>query len=170
MESCSSTSRLLSSPVSSLTRSTLKSKDSSPRTVLNDLENVSRTTEGDGSSFGDLTIRSTPPEFKGTGHSGKKQMSPCKFLWTLLSSSLRRRISKGEIYQPPLRCFSHEEILIATNDFDPGEKTIIMPCILMKLYCDPPTIDYFHFLSQQIWWDKVGTQRCTGETSGMGRL
>ncbi|XP_031385185.1 probable receptor-like serine/threonine-protein kinase At5g57670 isoform X2 [Punica granatum] len=119
-ESYWSTSKLMSSPVSSLIE--LKSKNSSPRTVLDDFLDISQSTVGDSSCFDDSTVRSSTHDFKGTEPDRKKQMSPCKFISSLLNSSLRRRngrASKGQKYQPPLRCFSHEEILNATNNFHP---------------------------------------------------
>ncbi|XP_030523655.1 probable receptor-like serine/threonine-protein kinase At5g57670 [Rhodamnia argentea] len=99
-----------------------KSTRFSPTTVLDDLEKDSWTTTDEyTSSFRDSIVAATPPRPQNVkaGSIRRKCASPCKFIYSLLISPFRKRNTKTESHQPPLRCFSHEKILNATNNFHP---------------------------------------------------
>lgn len=101
-----------------------KSKSFSPRTVLDDLERDSWTTTDEyTSSFQDSIVAETPPRPQNikAQSNRRKCASPCKFIYSLFISLFRKGNTKTESHQPPLRCFSHEEILSATNNFHPGK-------------------------------------------------
>ncbi|KAL5773101.1 hypothetical protein ACOSP7_012717 [Xanthoceras sorbifolium] len=103
-----------------------KTKIASPRTVLDELEGESNSTEDDTLSFEDssITTQSPPPmrpnKFKGQSNRSWKGMSPGRFITSLFSSPMSRRnrtFSNKEKPQPLLKCFSYEEISNATNTF-----------------------------------------------------
>ncbi|KAL3746120.1 hypothetical protein ACJRO7_015125 [Eucalyptus globulus] len=99
-----------------------KSKTFSPTTVLDVLEKDSWTTTDEyTSSFRDSIVAATPPQPQNikARSNRRKCASLCKFLYSLFISPFRKRNTKTESRQPPLRCFSHEEILNATNNFHP---------------------------------------------------
>ncbi|KAI3434316.1 Protein kinase domain-containing protein [Psidium guajava] len=99
-----------------------KTKRFSPTTVLDDLEKDSWTTTDEyTSSFHDSVVAATVPRPQNTKarSNRRKCASPCKFIYSLLISPFRKGNTKTESHQPPLRCFSHEEILNATNNFHP---------------------------------------------------
>lgn len=101
-----------------------KSKISSPRTVLDELEAASQSTEDDTLSSGDSTITDLPsvtPSFRAKSNTRKQGFSPCTVIFSLLGSPFRKRNSAKGMRQPLLRCFSYEEIVNATNNFNPGE-------------------------------------------------
>ncbi|KDO62429.1 hypothetical protein CISIN_1g008650mg [Citrus sinensis] len=99
-----------------------KSENPSPRTVLDELEGESNTTEDDTFSVEDSSISQSPPQApktKGLSNT-RMRMSPGKFFTSILSSPLRKRngsLSNKEKHQPLLTCFSYEEISSATNNF-----------------------------------------------------
>ncbi|KAJ0090111.1 hypothetical protein Patl1_14355 [Pistacia atlantica] len=101
-----------------------RSKNPSPRTVFDQLEEESNSTEDDTFSFEDSSIISQSPlqtpKFKGRFNKGERTMSPYRLITSFLSSPLSRRnrsLSNKEKHQPLLKCFSYEEISNATNNF-----------------------------------------------------
>lgn len=102
-----------------------KSKNPSPRTVLDELEGESNTTEDDTFSFEDSSISQSPPlapKFKSLSNP-RKRMSPGRIFTSFFSSPLRKRngsLPTKEKQQPLLKCFSYKEISNATNNFHPG--------------------------------------------------
>lgn len=103
----------------------------SPKRVLDISEGDSNSTEEDSSSFGDSSITTeSPPLAPGskTESNFRNLKSPFQrissFLRSPFDSSVRRKsnevISGKEQQKPLLRCFSYEEIAIATNHFHPG--------------------------------------------------
>ncbi|KAF3452838.1 hypothetical protein FNV43_RR03271 [Rhamnella rubrinervis] len=110
------------SPAHSSIVSETKSKNPSPRTVLDELETEYQSTEDDTFSCGDSTITDVPPmdpKFRNQSNQGKQGLSPCKLIFSLLGSPFRKRNSSKDMRQPLLRCFSYLEIMNATNDFHP---------------------------------------------------
>lgn len=115
----------VASPVEKHIFQETKSENPSPRTVLDELEGESNTTEDDTFSFEDSSISQSPPQAsKSKGLSvTRKRMSPGKFLTSIFSSPLRKSngsLSSKEKHQPLLTCFSYEEISNATNNFHSG--------------------------------------------------
>ncbi|KDP43801.1 hypothetical protein JCGZ_23009 [Jatropha curcas] len=106
------------------TESKIKIQNPSPRTVLDELDGESHSTEDDtisfeGSSSTESSSPSLPSKLKPESKS-RKQMYGCKIISSFFTSSLRKRtasFSKKEKQQPLLRCFSYEEIANATNNF-----------------------------------------------------
>ncbi|KAF5749452.1 receptor-like serine/threonine-protein kinase [Tripterygium wilfordii] len=108
------------SPVEKHVFSETKRKNTSPRTVLDEIEGESQSTEEETCSFGDSTITYTesPP----LAPKINKQISPYKLVYSFLKSPLRkinRSLSKKDKHQPFLKCFSYDEISNATNNFEP---------------------------------------------------
>lgn len=102
------------------------STNPSPRTVLVELETEYQSTEDDTLSYGDSTAADlTPlgPKLGDQTSQRKQALSPCKLIFSFLGSPFRKRNYGKEIKQPLLRCFSYEEIMNATNEFHPGEKS-----------------------------------------------
>ncbi|XP_058187570.1 probable receptor-like serine/threonine-protein kinase At5g57670 [Rhododendron vialii] len=98
----------------------------SPRRVLDIIEGDSNSTEEDSSSFGDSSITTeSPPLAPRSNYRNLK--SPFQrissFLRSPFDSNVRRKsnevIPRKEQQKPLLRCFSYEEIAIATNHFHP---------------------------------------------------
>lgn len=117
------------SPAISSIVSETKSKNPSPRTVLDELETEYQSTEVDTFSCGDSTITDVPPldlKFRSQTNQRKQGLSPCKLIFSFLGSPFRKRNSSKEMRQPLLRCFSYEEIMNATNDFHPGENAVLL--------------------------------------------
>lgn len=121
---------------------TLKPKrpNPSPRTVLDELETESHSTEDDTFSSGDSSTTESPPlppKFKGLSKT-RKQMSAYKIISSFFTSPLRKRngsFSNKEKQQPLLKCFSYEEIANATNNFHAGKnacKRLTMSIFLLK--------------------------------------
>ncbi|KAH9806055.1 putative receptor-like serine/threonine-protein kinase [Citrus sinensis] len=112
----------VASPVEKHIFGETKSENPSPRTVLDELEGESNTTEDDTFSVEDSSISQSPPQApktKGLSNT-RMRMSPGKFFTSILSSPLRKRngsLSNKEKHQPLLTCFSYEEISSATNNF-----------------------------------------------------
>ncbi|KAJ8767494.1 hypothetical protein K2173_017538 [Erythroxylum novogranatense] len=111
-----------SCPVGKQIQSETKSQSTSPRTVLDELEGESHSTEDDTSAFGSSSITESPPlTSKDTDHSKtRKQMSACRLISSIFASPLRRRngsLSNKQNKEPLLKCFSYEEIANATNQF-----------------------------------------------------
>ncbi|KAK2646561.1 hypothetical protein Ddye_021756 [Dipteronia dyeriana] len=103
-------------------------KNASPRTVLDELEGESNSTEDDTFSFEDSSIttqsQSPPPmppnKFKNQSNKSKKGMSPGRFITSLFTSPMRKghtNVTNKEKPQPLLKCFSYEEISKATRNF-----------------------------------------------------
>ncbi|KAJ6372428.1 hypothetical protein OIU76_026841 [Salix suchowensis] len=98
--------------------------DSSPRTVLDEIETESHSTEDDTFSFGGSSTTESPPmaaNFNGQSKT-KKQMSTCKLFSSIFASPMRKRngnVSNKEKQQSLLKCFNYEEISRATNKFHP---------------------------------------------------
>ncbi|CAK7344620.1 unnamed protein product [Dovyalis caffra] len=105
-------------------KSETKRQNSSPRTVLDELEAESHSTEDDTYSSGGSSITESPPldtNFDGQSKT-KKQMSPYKLISSIFASPMRKRnkiLSNKEKQQPLLKCFTYEEIANATNNFHP---------------------------------------------------
>lgn len=105
-----------------------RSKYPSPRTVFDQLEEESNSTEDDLFSVEDSSIisQSPPqqtPKFKGHFNKSKRSMSPYRLITSFLSPPLRKRnasFSNKEKHQPLLKCFSYKEISNATNNFHSG--------------------------------------------------
>ncbi|XP_024025634.1 probable receptor-like serine/threonine-protein kinase At5g57670 [Morus notabilis] len=98
-----------------------KSKNSSPRTVLDELEAASHSTEDDTLSSGDSSITDLPsvtPSFRTKSNLRKQGFSPCTVIFSILGSPFRKRNSSKGMRQPLLKCFSYEEIMNATNNFN----------------------------------------------------
>ncbi|KAJ7955745.1 Receptor-like kinase [Quillaja saponaria] len=112
------------SPVHKHIISETKRNSLSPRTVLDELEGESNSTEDDTSSFGASSITESPspaPSFKIQSKT-RKPLSPYRIIASFLGSPLRKRNCKipgKEKPQPLLKCFSFEEICNATNGFHP---------------------------------------------------
>lgn len=103
-----------------------KSKNPSPRTVLDEIEAEYQSTEDETLSFGDSTITdsvSVTPNFTKKSKQRKQPFSPCRLIFSFLGSPFWRRNKSREIRQPLLRCFSYEEIMNATNNFNPGKSS-----------------------------------------------
>lgn len=110
-----------------LTITGAKSKSPSPKTVLDKLEAEYLSTEDETLSCGDSTITdssSVTPNFTNQAKRRKQGFSPCRLIFSFLGSPFRRTNNSKEIRQPLLRCFSYEEILNATNNFNPGESSL----------------------------------------------
>lgn len=102
----------------------------SPKRVLDICEGDCNSTEEDSSSFGDSSITTeSPPQAPGL----KTEPNLLKLPFRRISSFLRspfdpnvKRKSNDEVIpgkdqqEPRLRCFSYEEIALATNYFRPG--------------------------------------------------
>lgn len=122
----------VASPVEKHIFGETKSENPSPRTVLDELEGESNTTEDDTFSVEDSSISQSPPQApkpKGLSNT-RMRMSPGKFFTSILSSPLRKRngsLSNKEKHQPLLTCFSYEEISSATNNFHSGNKETKFP-------------------------------------------
>ncbi|KAG5563769.1 hypothetical protein RHGRI_000089 [Rhododendron griersonianum] len=102
----------------------------SPKRVLDICEGESNSTEEDSSSFGDSSVTTESPSLapgSKTESNFRNLKSPFQrissFLRSPFDSSIRRKsnevISSKEQQKPLLRCFSYEEIAIATNHFHP---------------------------------------------------
>ncbi|KAF4348513.1 hypothetical protein G4B88_012085 [Cannabis sativa] len=100
-----------------------KSKNSSPRTVLDEIEVEYQSTEDETLSCGDSSITystSVSPNFTKKSKQRKQSFSPCRLVFSFLGSPFRRRRNNmKEIKKPLLKCFSYEEIMKATNNFNP---------------------------------------------------
>ncbi|XP_062078588.1 probable receptor-like serine/threonine-protein kinase At5g57670 isoform X2 [Humulus lupulus] len=108
--------------ISPAKKSESKSKNSSPRTVLDEIEVEYQSTEDETLSCGDSSITdstSVTPNFTKKSKQSKQSFSPCRLMFSFIGSSFRRRNSKKEIKKPLLKCFNYEEIMNATNNFNP---------------------------------------------------
>ncbi|KAJ6958059.1 hypothetical protein D5086_032178 [Populus alba] len=101
-----------------------KRLNSSPRTVLYEIETESHSTEDDTFSFGGSSTTESPPlatNFNGQSKT-KKQTSTCKLISSIFASPMRkinRSVSTKQKQQSLLKCFTYEEIANATNNFHP---------------------------------------------------
>ncbi|KAJ6673491.1 hypothetical protein OIU85_012489 [Salix viminalis] len=117
-------SRTAASSVEKHINSETRRLDSSPRTVLDEIETESHSTEDDTFSFGGSSTTESPPmaaNFNGQSKT-KKQMSTCKLFSSIFASPMRKRngsVSNKEKQQSLLKCFNYEEISRATNKFHP---------------------------------------------------
>jgi len=115
-----------SSSVEKHINSETKRLNSSPRTVLYEIETESHSTEDDTFSFGGSTTTESPPlatNFNGQSKT-KKQTSTCKLISSIFASPMRkinRSVSNKQKQQSLLKCFTYEEIANATNNFHPGK-------------------------------------------------
>ncbi|XP_011012683.1 PREDICTED: probable receptor-like serine/threonine-protein kinase At5g57670 isoform X1 [Populus euphratica] len=115
-----------SSTIENLINSETKRQNSSPRTVLHQIEAESHSTEDDTLSFGDSSTTESPPlatNINGRSKT-KKQISNCKLISSLFASPMRKRnriFLNKEKQQPLLKCFTFEEIANATNNFHPDK-------------------------------------------------
>ncbi|KAK4337570.1 hypothetical protein RND71_042057 [Anisodus tanguticus] len=100
----------------------------SPRTVLNGCEEENSSSFGENSITKSSISSSLTKEFKfQQDHQFKKPMSPFRRISTFLrspfDSSSRKKSSRFQheenLQQPPLKCFSYEEIASSTNYFHP---------------------------------------------------
>ncbi|XP_030510980.2 probable receptor-like serine/threonine-protein kinase At5g57670 [Cannabis sativa] len=109
--------------ISPAEKSESKSKNSSPRTVLDEIEVEYQSTEDETLSCGDSSITystSVTPNFTKKSKQRKQSFSPCRLVFSFLGSPFRRRRNNTkEIKKPLLKCFSYEEIMKATNNFNP---------------------------------------------------
>ncbi|KAM6579551.1 hypothetical protein CsatA_003325 [Cannabis sativa] len=109
--------------ISPAEKSESKSKNSSPRTVLDEIEVEYQSTEDETLSCGDSSITystSVTPNFTKKSKQRKQSFSPCRLVFSFLGSPFRRRRNNmKEIKKPLLKCFSYEEIMKATNNFNP---------------------------------------------------
>lgn len=124
------------SPAQSSIVSETKSKNPSPRTVLDELETEYQSTEDDTFSCGDSTITDVPPlgpKFRNQSNQRKQGFSPCKLIFSFLGSPFRKRNSSKDIRQPLLRCFNYEELMNATNGFHAGDNASTIT-LLTKLW------------------------------------
>ncbi|KAJ9162847.1 hypothetical protein P3X46_022589 [Hevea brasiliensis] len=116
---CNRSGRATTSPVVSK----VTSQKSSPRSVIDELDGESHSTEDDTISFEGSSITtespSLPSKFKNESKI-RKQMSACKIISSIFTSPLRKRrgsFSNKEKQQPLLKCFTYGEIANATNNF-----------------------------------------------------
>ncbi|KAF2318341.1 hypothetical protein GH714_005521 [Hevea brasiliensis] len=116
---CNRSGRATTSPVVSK----VTSQKSSPRSVIDELDGESHSTEDDTISFEGSSITtespSLPSKFKSESKI-RKQMSACKIISSIFTSPLRKRrgsFSNKEKQQPLLKCFTYGEIANATNNF-----------------------------------------------------
>ncbi|KAH8481971.1 hypothetical protein H0E87_029432 [Populus deltoides] len=115
-----------SSSVEKHINSETKRLNSSPRTVLYEIETESHSTEDDIFSFGGSSTTESPPlatNFNGQSKI-KKQTSTCKLISSIFASPMRkinRSVSNKQKQQSLLKCFTYEEIANATNNFHPGK-------------------------------------------------
>lgn len=112
------------SPVLKHIVSDVKKEDPSPKTMLDEIEGDSQSTEDDTFSSGDTSIIEYPPMASHVKSKSKtrKQTSPCRIIASFFGSPLRKRkvsLSNKESQQPMLKCFSYEEISNATFNFHP---------------------------------------------------
>ncbi|PON47520.1 Mitogen-activated protein kinase kinase kinase [Parasponia andersonii] len=110
------------SPAKKSLDSESKSEYTPPRTVLDELETEYQSTEDETLSCGDSTVTdltSVTPNFIKKSKQRKRGFSPCRLIFSFLGSPFRRKNNSKEIRQPLLRCFSYEEIMNATNNFNP---------------------------------------------------
>ena len=123
-ESRQSSSSLTNKSVKSDTASESKSKNPSPRSILDELEAEYQGTEDDNSSCGDSSITdltSATPNLTSKSNFRRQGFSPCTLIFSFLGSPFRKRNVNKQMKQPLLRCFSYDEIMNATNNFNPGE-------------------------------------------------
>ncbi|XP_057968017.1 probable receptor-like serine/threonine-protein kinase At5g57670 [Malania oleifera] len=117
------------SSAQTLAVSKAKREKTSPKSVLVGSERESNSTEEDTSSFEDSSVTESPPQGpkhrRGQRHT-RKQSSVLKLISSFFNSPFdingRERNENSlnpEKHQSFLRCFSHEEISKATNDFHP---------------------------------------------------
>lgn len=115
----------------------------SPRTVLDELEGGSNSTEDDCFSTGDSAYSTVSESTQGRTNS-KKQMFPTKLITSFFSSPLRKRKGSSRCtakpqeqqqyhHQPLLKCFSNEEISDATDNFHPGNTFPYSTVIVSKI-------------------------------------
>lgn len=99
----------------------------SPKTVLDlsEAESQSTTEEFNSSTSSGESTSMAPSPFPLKGKSNfKKQMSPLKIISSLFSNGRKGNdgeFSKKGKQQPLLRCFSYQELAIATNNFHQGK-------------------------------------------------
>lgn len=113
-----------------------KQIDGSPRTVLDELEGDSNSTEEDDTfSLEDSSVITQSPvsssirtnsfNHQSDNKTIKKGMSPGRFFTSLFTSPMKKNrsfsFSNKEKPQPLLTCFSYEEISNATNCFHSGK-------------------------------------------------
>nr|ALB00480.1 RBK1 [Populus tomentosa] len=113
-----------SSTIENHINSETKKQNSSPRTVLYQLEAESHSAEDDNLSIGDSSTTESPSlatNINGRSKT-KKQISTCKLISSIFASPMRKRnriFLNKEKQQPLLKCFTFEEIANATNNFHP---------------------------------------------------
>ncbi|KAJ6742930.1 hypothetical protein OIU85_016960 [Salix viminalis] len=111
--------------------------NSSPRTVLHQLEAESHSTEDDTCSLGDLSTTESPPLATNIiGHS-KNQISTCELISSIFASPMRKGnrifLNKEKKQSTLLKCFTYEEIASATNNFHPGKLPVMLCARLSEL-------------------------------------
>ncbi|KAL5548993.1 hypothetical protein UlMin_004224 [Ulmus minor] len=112
----------ISSEQKLIVKETTKSKNPSPRTVLDDPETEYQSTEDDTFSCGDSTLTDLPLAIsKSMAKSSirKQGMSPCTLIFSFLGWPFRKRSASKESRQPLLKCFTYQDIMNATNNFHP---------------------------------------------------
>ncbi|KAJ6330821.1 hypothetical protein OIU76_009422 [Salix suchowensis] len=110
--------------------------NSSPRTVLHQLEAESHSTEDDTCSLGDLSTTVSPPLATNINGHSKNQISTCKLISSIFASPMRKGnrifLNKEKKQSTLLKCFTYEEIASATNDFHPDN--IVGRCGYSEVY------------------------------------
>ncbi|KAG5222254.1 receptor serine/threonine-protein kinase [Salix suchowensis] len=110
--------------------------NSSPRTVLHQLEAESHSTEDDTCSLGDLSTTESPPLATNINGHSKNQISTCKLISSIFASPMRKGnrifLNKEKKQSTLLKCFTYEEIASATNNFHPDN--IVGRCGYSEVY------------------------------------
>ncbi|KAJ6382138.1 hypothetical protein OIU77_030736 [Salix suchowensis] len=110
--------------------------NSSPRTVLHQLEAESHSTEDDTCSLGDLSTTESPPLATNINGHSKNQISTCKLISSIFASPMRKGnrifLNKEKKQSTLLKCFTYEEIASATNNFHPDN--IVGQCGYSEVY------------------------------------